>query len=131
MSILSMVVAICTYNNAEILDLTMSTLEKQQVGPTLEWSVLVVDNNSTDETPAVVQHYMRRGRIPGLRVMRELRQGLCYARHCAVRETSSELIAFVDDDCLLSPNWMEQAVAFCRDHHPSETQGLLRQTRSW
>lgn len=73
MSILSMVVAICTYNNAEILDLTMCTIEKQEVDPTLGWSVLVVDNNSTDGTPAVVQHYMRRGPIPGLRVMRELR----------------------------------------------------------
>jgi glycosyltransferase involved in cell wall biosynthesis len=111
-----MVVAICTYNNARIFDLTMSTLEKQQVDPSLDWSVLVVDNNSTDETSAVVQQYIQRGHIPGLRVTGEVRQGLCFARQCAVRETSSELIAFLDDDCLLSPNWVEKAAAFCMDH---------------
>lgn len=109
------VVAICTHSNARLLDRALATIEQQSVDPSVRWSVLVVDNNSIDETSAVVQKYIEARRIPGLRIVREPRQGLTYARRCAVRETSSELIALVDDDCLLSPNWVQEAVAFCRD----------------
>ena len=116
MSLLPIVVAICTYNNARLLDRALATIEQQQVAPSVRWSVLVVDNNCTDETPTVVQKYIKAGHIPGLRVVSEPRQGLAHARRRAVCETSSELIAFVDDDCLLSPDWVEQAAAFCADH---------------
>ncbi len=109
-------VAICTYNNAKLVDLTLSKLALQEVDPCVEWSVLVVDNNSTDETSTVVQNHIQLNHIPDLRLVHERQQGLGHARRRAVRETSSELIAFVDDDCLLSPDWVQQAVAFCREH---------------
>ena len=109
-------IVICTYNNAKLLDRTLSTIAKQQVDPSIEWSVLVVDNNSTDETSAVVRRIAFNSSIPGLRVVHEPQQGLSYARRRAVRESLSQLIAFVDDDCLLSPDWVQQAVSFCQSH---------------
>lgn len=94
----------------------MATIEKQCVDAAITWSTLVIDNNSTDETQQLVQTYIQSRRIPGLQYVLEKQQGLAYARRRAVTETKSELIAFIDDDCLLSPDWVEQAVAFCRNH---------------
>ncbi|MEC4891517.1 MAG: glycosyltransferase [Oscillatoria sp. PMC 1051.18] len=113
---LSIEVAICTYNNALLLDRTLATIAEQQVDSSITWSVLVVDNNSTDETAAIAQRYIDAGTIPQLRLVKEPQQGLSYARICAVRSTNSELIAFVDDDCLLSPDWVQQAVTFFQEH---------------
>lgn len=112
----SITLAICTYNNCYLLDKTLATIEKQCVDAAITWSTLVIDNNSTDETQQLVQTYIQSRRIPGLQYVLEKQQGLAYARRRAVTETKSELIAFIDDDCLLSPDWVEQAVAFCRNH---------------
>lgn len=111
-----MTLAICTYNNAALLERTLATVEQQQAPPAA-WSVLVVDNNSTDGTSEVVDHYIGRGRIPGLRRVVETRQGLAHARRRAVTETSTEWLAFIDDDCLLTPTWIPEAIAFC-DKYP-------------
>ncbi len=116
-------IAICTYNNAHILDQTLAALEEQHVSDTVDWSVLVVDNNSSDNTPLVVQHYAARGHIPGLRYIREEKQGVGYARKRAVEETASELVAFVDDDCRLEPDWVQQAVTFSRAHPQAGAMG--------
>ncbi|MEC4986424.1 MAG: glycosyltransferase [Oscillatoria sp. PMC 1068.18] len=113
---LSIEVAICTYNNAQLLDRALATITEQRVDLSIRWSVLVVDNNSTDETAAIAQNYLNTGKIPQLRLIHEPQQGLSYARICAVRSTNCELIAFVDDDCLLSPNWVQQAVTFFQEH---------------
>jgi glucosyl-dolichyl phosphate glucuronosyltransferase len=108
--------AICTYNNSHLLAKTLTTIESQSVNATITWSTLVIDNNSTDDTRKLVQSYIQRSLIPGLRYVLEEQQGLAYARRRAVAETKSELITFIDDDCLLSPNWVEQAVSFCNNY---------------
>lgn len=112
----ALVIVICTYNNAPLLERTLAALEEQQVAPGLGWSVLVVDNNCTDETPAVVARYAARGRIPRLSRVGEPRQGLTCARQRGVASSDASVIAFVDDDCLLTPRWVEQAVAFFAAH---------------
>jgi hypothetical protein len=73
--------------------------------------VLVVDNNCTDNTYEVVEKHRKIGRIP-LRAVNEPRQGLTPARLCGFKNTTGEWIAYVDDDCLLAEDWVEQAAAF-------------------
>lgn len=111
----SLDLAICTYNNSKILEKTLGKIEQQKVKEPIEWSVVIIDNNSTDETHAIAQLYIDRGRIPGLRYVREKQQGLAYARRRAIAETESEWIAFIDDDCWLLPDWVDRAVAFVKD----------------
>jgi glycosyltransferase involved in cell wall biosynthesis len=112
----AIVVAICTYNNAALLARTLHTLELQLVDRDLDWSVLVVDNNSSDETPRLVENVLSRGKIPRFSYVREEQQGLAHARRRALRETEAPLIAFVDDDCLLDADWVQQALSFYRTH---------------
>lgn len=108
-------VAICTYDNAALLDRTLEAMARS-AGAEAPWSVLVVDNNSADATAGVVQRHAADGRIPGLRRVVETRQGLAHARRRAVVETSSPWLAFVDDDCFLDARWVAEAVRFTREH---------------
>jgi glucosyl-dolichyl phosphate glucuronosyltransferase len=108
--------AICTYNNSSLLDRTLAAIERQSVSEKINWSAIVVDNNSTDNTQQIVLNYIEKGKIPKLHYVFETQQGLAHARRRAIAETQSESIAFIDDDCLLSSHWLEQAVAFLQEH---------------
>jgi len=112
---ISIDIVICTYNNADLLDKALDAISKQRVGSKVNWQVLVVNNNCTDKTPDVVEKYACSGSLP-LRTISEPRQGLTPARVCGVRNTSGDWIAFVDDDCLLVDNWIEQAAHFTSEH---------------
>lgn len=109
-------IVICTYNNSGLLDDALAAIARQSVPPGVEWSVLVVDNNSTDDTPLVVDRHRHLGRIPGLARVHEPIQGLTHARLCGVRNTTAPWVAFVDDDCLLDENWVAGAAAFAGAH---------------
>jgi glucosyl-dolichyl phosphate glucuronosyltransferase len=113
---MKMDIIICTYNNADLLERLLFTLTKQQFSISCSWEVLVVDNNCTDHTAKVVNDYIQDQTIPGLRRIVETKQGLTNARLCGSNNTSSEWIAFVDDDCLLAANWVEQAIQFAASH---------------
>ena len=108
-------VVICTYDNAAWLERVFERLAAQVAAPD-GWRVLVVDNNSSDDTAAVVERHRASGRIPGLRRILETQQGLTPARLRGVRETDAPWLAFVDDDCLLDAGWIAGALAFARAH---------------
>ena len=110
-------VVICTFNRAASLDDVLSALSQQRPGTGVAWSVLVVDNASTDRTAELVEAHRSRKLLPGLRRVLETEQGLTPARRRGVRETSAPWIAFVDDDNLLEPGWLD-AVADAIRLHP-------------
>jgi GT2 family glycosyltransferase len=110
-------VVICTYNRASHLNEVLTVLSAQRVDADVAWSVLVVDNASTDGTADVVKAHCARQLLPGLRRVVENEQGLTPARRRGVRETGAPWVAFVDDDNLLEPGWL-QAVAQATRTHP-------------
>jgi GT2 family glycosyltransferase len=112
----SLDVAICTYNNADQLAVTLEHLSRQNTSADCAWRVLVVDNNCTDHTAEVVARYRRCGRLPELDVVRQPIQGLTQARRMAVATSAADFVAFVDDDCRLAADWVQQAWRFARDH---------------
>jgi glycosyltransferase involved in cell wall biosynthesis len=72
--------------------------------------VLVVDNNSTDETRAVSGDFCRR--YPRrFRYLFEPQQGLSHARNAGVREARGEIIAFTDDDVTVESTWLQNLTA--------------------
>ena len=105
-------VAICTYNHSRLLSRALDSLARQEWGDGLAWELVVVDNNSTDDTRQKAESFA--SRLP-LRYVFEPTQGLTQARRRAVRETAAEWLALVDDDCYLAPTWLGEAVRFCRD----------------
>ena len=97
-------VSICTYNRCRLLlDSLDSVLSQQADG--VRYEVVVVDNNSTDDTKPVVDSFIARG-CSNLRYVFEGRQGLSYARNTAVLEARAPILAFTDDDVQVAPNWV-------------------------
>jgi glucosyl-dolichyl phosphate glucuronosyltransferase len=96
-------VAICTWNRAALLGQTLEQLVCLTIPPSVEWEVLVIDNNSTDTTPSVLAGF--RDRLP-LRALREPRQGKSYALNRAADEAGGHYILWTDDDVLVDPEWL-------------------------
>lgn len=101
-------VAVLTYNRSRTLRETLSALVKQAY-PSDCWELLVVDNNSTDDTAQVVASF--KGSCPEPRHIVEAKQGLDHGRNRAIAESSGEVIALVDDDILVAPDWLAKLVA--------------------
>jgi glycosyltransferase involved in cell wall biosynthesis len=98
-------VILCTYNRCQSLFKALESLAASRLPESVNWQVLVVDNNSPDQTRAVVEDYCRR--YPGrFRYLFEPRQGKSYALNSGIRESRGDVIAFVDDDVTVDPNWL-------------------------
>lgn len=108
-------VVVCTYNNAALLERTLAALAAQRWAAPVDWRVVVVDNNCTDRTPEVVAARARDFPVPLERVAEPV-QGLNAARLRGVRHGRGAWIAFVDDDCLLAPDWIDAAARFASAH---------------
>jgi glycosyltransferase involved in cell wall biosynthesis len=109
-------IIICTYNNAASLECVLAALAVQVAPAGVDWDVLVVENNCTDGTLQVVQAARERSPAFRLRTVSEPKQGLTPARHRGVRETTSEWLAFIDDDCLVADDWIRRAVETITRH---------------
>ena len=93
-------VVVCTYNRAESLRDTIESLTKQKSGA-YSYEIIVVDNNSKDETKNVTQSF--NGKV---KYIFEPKQGLSYARNTGIREAKGQVIAFTDDDVIVDENWV-------------------------
>lgn len=74
------------------------------------FEVLVVDNASTDRTPAILERYADR-----VRLLHEPSRGASHARNAGVRHAHGEVIAFTDADCRVDRNWLAEIVSSLRD----------------
>ncbi len=107
-------VAICTYNGEHRLTDVLDRLKNQVRTEILTWEVIIVDNNSTDNTAQVVQKYQ--ATWPQVHYYFEKQQGAAFARSRAIQEANSELIGFLDDDNLPQPDWVAASYAFAQEH---------------
>jgi glycosyltransferase involved in cell wall biosynthesis len=105
-------VAIPTYNGAQRLPKLLERLRSQIGIAGLIWEVIVVDNNSTDQTAEVVQAYQANWPHSSLRYAFEKQQGAAFARQQAMRLAQSNWVGFLDDDVLPDPDWVATAYAF-------------------
>jgi len=101
---------IATYKRAALLQGTLEALALQKVPDSVNWEIVVVDNHSLDETPAVVDAFSKTTTIPVGYVL-EPRQGVSHARNRGIKETRGSIIAFIDDDVLPPSDWIAQVGA--------------------
>ncbi|MDA1044742.1 MAG: glycosyltransferase [Verrucomicrobia bacterium] len=108
MNPLSATLAICTHNGeARLPDVLQALLA--QTAPPNTWEVVVIDNASTDQTGEVCKRYADR-HLP-VRVAREERPGLSYARARAAREARAPIVCFLDDDNIPDARFVHEAIA--------------------
>lgn len=105
-------VIVCTRNRASQLAETLRFYRKiEHEGG---WELIVVDNNSTDETRDVVEKAALQ--IPQLRYLHEERIGLGAARDRAWREAKSSIVVFTDDDCYPAVDFVKSYVQCFNEH---------------
>lgn len=106
-------VAVCSYNAAEYLPNLLEKLITQDCS--IPFEVLIVDNNSTDNTQALVSDFARSSLI-SIRYVSEFEQGIAFARNRAIEESlSSRYLAFIDADEIPEKNWLQAAVRSLSD----------------
>lgn len=99
-------VILCTYNRCESLAKTLESLAIMEMPSHLQWQVLVVNNNSSDETATVVEQF--RQRFPGrFTYLFEPSQGKSFALNTGIRASGGRVLAFIDDDVVAAPGWLE------------------------
>jgi len=78
--------------------------------PAITWEVLVVDNNSNDQTATVTDEF--RGRYPvRFQYIFEPSQGKSFALNAGILAATGRVLAFIDDDVVASPRWLQNLTA--------------------
>jgi glycosyltransferase involved in cell wall biosynthesis len=107
-------VILCTYNRCQSLVKALDSVSAQVLPESVKWEVLVVDNNSRDQTREVVEDFCRKH--PGrFRYLFEPQPGKSHALNAAIREARGLVLAFMDDDVKVEPTWLQNLTAPLRD----------------
>ncbi|PYR14271.1 MAG: hypothetical protein DMF94_34585 [Acidobacteria bacterium] len=96
-------IAICTFNRSALLRQCLDQMARMLVPPEVSLELLVVNNNCTDDTDAVLEEFAQT--LPLRRVF-EPAAGLSNARNAALAEATGEYILFTDDDVLVAESWL-------------------------
>lgn len=103
-------VILCTYNRSESLAKALESIASSTLPDSVDWEVLVVDNNSTDQTEAVVERFCQK--YPAhFRYLQEPRQGKSNALNTGIREARGDILAFLDDDVVVEKDWLQNLTA--------------------
>lgn len=90
-------VVICTYNRATYLPLCLEHLKNQNFDST-NFEIVIINNNSTDNTDEICQHFISKNPSLHIKYALEANPGLSHARNKGIEVSTGEIISFIDDD---------------------------------
>lgn len=103
-------VILCTWNRCQSLARALDSVAASIFPNSVEWEVVVVDNNSRDQTRDVVDEFCRR--YPGrFRYLFEPQAGKSHALNAGIRDAWGDILAFMDDDVIVEPAWLQNLTA--------------------
>jgi glucosyl-dolichyl phosphate glucuronosyltransferase len=114
MKVSAVSVIICTYNRAILLGETLAAVQSLRMPTDCGVEVIVVDNNSSDDTREVVARSARTGPLPVV-YLHETRQGKSFALNLALRHATGDILALTDDDVLPASDWLARIVTAFRE----------------
>ncbi len=103
-------VILCTYNRCESLRKALESVALSALPDSVVWDVLVVDNNSSDRTRAVIEEYSRR--FPNrFGYLFEPQPGKSFALNSGIAASKADVLAFMDDDVEVDASWLSNLTA--------------------
>lgn len=105
----SLSILLCTYNRAPLLKETLAALSRARAPERCAVDIIVVDNNSTDDTPEVVRRAAAGGPWP-VQYLLESSQGKSFALNRGLAACTGDVIALTDDDVLPAEDWLIRVV---------------------
>jgi glycosyltransferase involved in cell wall biosynthesis len=97
---------LCTYNRAHLLGRVLEACFEQNI-PSDSYEVVLVNDGSRDDTPAVIEAARAQASCPFIVVNQE-NAGLARARNRGIARSRGERIVFIDDDVLPVPSFLEE-----------------------
>jgi len=104
-------IVICTYNRAQYLPDALDSLHHQTIDKQL-YEIIVVNNNSTDNTAEVCEAYIKKYRDLSITYLLETKQGASFSSFRGAAIAKGELLCFMDDDAIAYPDYVEKIIRF-------------------
>lgn len=105
---------ICTYNRDKYIYECLSRLTKNNYWS--DWEIVLVDNNSTDNTTAECKRFEEDFPTLEYRYFLEKQQGLSFARNRGIKEAKGEWLVFLDDDAMVGADYVTNLLGHLQDH---------------
>jgi glycosyltransferase involved in cell wall biosynthesis len=105
---------ICTRNQSTYLRKSLASLLAQSL-PKEQFEIITVDNASTDDTKQVITAFKSSGNI---NYIHDPFIGLSHARNTGWRNASGQYVAYLDDDAIAAPNWLQSILTGFRTVFP-------------
>ena len=109
-------VTVVTRNRAHVLGHCLHALAQQSLDPA-RYEIVIVDDGSTDETPAVIAAAQREARCEVRAFRFPEHRGVSAARNLSIREARGTVIVFVDSDGFVPPSFLSTHLAAHRESH--------------
>lgn len=106
---------ICSYNRRNYITGAMESLYNQTLEKN-KFEVIVVDNNSSDDTEKICIAYINERPDFNIKFLSESKQGASFARNTGAALAQFELLVFMDDDALAAPDYLERILLFFKAH---------------
>lgn len=116
-------IVIATYNRAQLLRTALDAFEKLDF-PRGSFELIVTDDGSTDNSAGVLAEYAARTPLQ-FNFATQPNRGPAAARNRGIQVARGELIAFTDDDCVVTPAWLTQLVQPFQDRTIGGVGGTL------
>lgn len=117
---MSLSVIIPTKNRAKLLSLCLSSLANQTVSPE---EIIIIDNNSTDQTRLVIKKMSQF--LPIIKLFSSIKN---YPKlyNLGIKRANGSIIACLDDDCWVEQDWVEQIITAHQTHQSAAIQGMIK-----
>jgi glycosyltransferase involved in cell wall biosynthesis len=107
-------IIICSYNRASYISDALTSLYCQSAGLNA-FEVIIVDNNSTDNTKEVYTAWRQTNTNGQFTFISETKQGASFARNTGATIAKGEWVCFMDDDAVATPNYVENILKHIQD----------------
>ena len=108
-------IVICCYNSAWIIERTLAAIKVQVLPSDLDWEVVLVDNNCSDDTVEIARRTMQDSDID-FTIVEEPNPGLAYARRKGIDMVKYDIVIYCDDDNLLCSNYVSMMYCIMRSN---------------
>jgi len=105
---------ICTYNREKYIYECLNRVAKNTVQK--EWEIVLINNNSTDNTAAECERFVKDFPKVHYRYFVETQQGLSFARNRGIAEAKGDWLVFLDDDAMIESDYIENLQAHLKQH---------------
>lgn len=103
---MDLTVVVLTFNNSRTITACLDSVDRQTTPPV---EIVLVDDDSTDDTLALVRSFAERSSVP-VRILRNGRRNISRGRNIGIAAVETPLMAFLDSDAYAEPEWVAELI---------------------